>query len=364
MGEVQQPATEDQDAPVRDLAAPVPPLRRIPSLVSRFLSVTQIRESAPHESSAFHRLSAVYCDLRRLTVPGLKGRPIQMRFADCDVLRVPVGPGALHAERYGYGGPQVVLLHGFGTTSYLWRRVAPMLAASGRTAHALDFLGYGASDRPFDAEFGIRAQGEYVSRALVRLGISDVTLVGNDLGALIALRVAVERPELVSRLVLVSPASRTDLPGPDIRLMQQRTARYVARMVQGLFGVQPLIQILLENAVSSPSVVSPPMLGRYVAPYVGREGLNHFLALARSLQGADVEDLQLTAIRQPTLVVRGGNDRWFGDVQASQLASELPAGQPETITGVGRLVAEEASATLAACIARDDARSPMSALRP
>ena len=77
---------------------------------------------------------------------------------DADILRIPAGPGALHVERYGHGGEAVVLLHGFGTSSFLWRGVAPLLARAGHTAFAVDLMGYGEADRPLDGDFSIAAQ--------------------------------------------------------------------------------------------------------------------------------------------------------------------------------------------------------------
>ena len=76
---------------------------------------------------------------------------------DADLLRIPVGPGSLHVERYGHGGAPIVLVHGFGTCSFLWREVGPALAVANRTAFAIDLFGYGESDRPFDADFSIAA---------------------------------------------------------------------------------------------------------------------------------------------------------------------------------------------------------------
>jgi pimeloyl-ACP methyl ester carboxylesterase len=269
-----------------------------------------------------------------------------MRFADGDVIRVPVGPGALHVERYGFGGGPVVLLHGFGTTAFLWRHVAPALAAAGRTAYVPDLFGYGASDRPFDAGFGIRAQAGYLASALARLGVKDVTLVGNDIGAVIALLLAFERPSYVNRVVLVSPAPVHDLPGADVRMMQRETARHVVRLVAGLFGAQPLVRVLLEHAVTDPAVVSPALLGRYVAPYLGRDGVTHFLTLARALEDDDLSDLDLARVGQAAVVVHGSEDRWCSPEEARRLAGDLPAGATQLVPGAARLVAEEAPEAL------------------
>src|SRR6185503_9183477 len=85
---------------------------------------------------------------------------------DADLLRVPVGPGSLHVERYGHGGQAVLLVHGFGTCSFVWRNIAPAIAQASLTAFAVDLFGHGESDRPFDADYGIAAQAEYLDRAL------------------------------------------------------------------------------------------------------------------------------------------------------------------------------------------------------
>ena len=107
---------------------------------------------------------------------------------DADLLRIPVGPGSMHVERYGHGGSPILLVHGFGTCAFLWREVGPVLASANRTAFAIDLFGYGESDRPFDAQFGIAAQSDYLDRALTALRLSKATVVGVDLGAAVAIQ--------------------------------------------------------------------------------------------------------------------------------------------------------------------------------
>src|SRR5947207_6299516 len=96
----------------------------------------------------------------------------------------------MHVERSGHGGAAVLLVHGFGTCSFLWRDIAPEFALANRTAFAVDLFGYGESDRPFDADFSIAAQAEYLDRALTALRVARATIVGVDLGAAITLRLA------------------------------------------------------------------------------------------------------------------------------------------------------------------------------
>src|SRR5256885_2566502 len=114
-----------------------------------------------------------------------------------DILRVPVGPGAMHVERYGHGGAAVILLHGFGTCNFLWRAVAPEITEAGHTAYAIDLFGHGQSDRPLDADFGIAAQAEYLDAAMTVLRVPRAVVVGVDLGGCVAMKPAAHRPARV-----------------------------------------------------------------------------------------------------------------------------------------------------------------------
>jgi pimeloyl-ACP methyl ester carboxylesterase len=257
----------------------------------------------------------------------------------------------MHVERYGHGGAPVVLLHGFGTCAFLWRHVAPSLAITQHTAYAVDLLGYGESDRPFDADFGLAAQADYLERALTALRVARAALVGVDIGAAIALRLAAVRPERVARLVLINPVAFDEVPAGDIRSLQRNTARFALRVSRGLFGASPLLTPVLTASVADPSRMPPMLVGRYLAPFVGQEGVTHLLALARAVREIDLDDLDLRQVRAHTLIVRGDKDEWVSGGLSQRLASEVPDGRVVTLPGVARLVPEEAPDELAEIIA-------------
>ena len=253
----------------------------------------------------------------------------------------------MHVERYGHGGAPVVLIHGFGTCSFLWRQVGPALAITQHTAYAVDLLGYGESDRPFDADFGIAAQSDYLERAMTALRVARAAIVGIDIGAAVALRLAALRPERVARLVLVNPVGGEDLPAEDIRTMQRNTARFAIRVSRGLFGASPLLGPILTASVSDPARMPPTLVGRYLAPFVGQEGVTHLLALARAVRGIDLEDLDLSQVRAHTLIVRGEKDGWVDPAVSAQLASQIPECRVVTIPEAARLIPEESPEELA-----------------
>jgi pimeloyl-ACP methyl ester carboxylesterase len=266
---------------------------------------------------------------------------------DADILRIPVGPGSMHVERYGHGGAPILLIHGFGTCSFLFRDVGPALAQANRTAFAVDLFGYGESDRPFDAQFGIEAQSEYLDRALTALRLSKATIVGIDLGGAIAMHLAYTRPERVERLVLINAIAMDDVPADDIKTMQRNTGRYVLRVSRGVLGAAPLMRELLERSVSKPENMPESLVARYLAPYVGQDGLNHLLALARSVDEDDMADIELGQIDCPTMIVWGDRDPFVSPKLGDRLADTIPGSRIVRLPGTGRLVPEEAPDTLA-----------------
>jgi pimeloyl-ACP methyl ester carboxylesterase len=269
---------------------------------------------------------------------------------DADLLRIPVGPGSVHVERYGHGGAPILLVHGFGTCSFLWRNVGPALAAASRTAFAIDLFGYGESDRPFDAQFGIAAQSDYLDRALTALRLTKATIVGNDLGGAVAMHLAFNRPERVDRLVLVNPIAFDDVPAEDIKSLQRNTARFAFRISRGVVGAAPLIRELIERSVADKANAPEALVARYLAPYVGEDGLNHLLALARAVDDGDMAEVDLGQIDRPTLIVWGDQDPFVGPKLGETLADTIPGSRLVRLPGTGRLAPEEAPETLASMI--------------
>jgi haloalkane dehalogenase len=107
-------------------------------------------------------------------------------------------------------GPVVLCLHGEPTWSFLYRKVLRVLADAGCRAVALDLVGFGRSDKPADrADYTYSRHVEWIRAAVFeRLDLRDVTLLGQDWGGLIGLRLVAENPERFARVV----AANTGLP--------------------------------------------------------------------------------------------------------------------------------------------------------
>ncbi|HTE47104.1 MAG TPA: alpha/beta hydrolase, partial [Gemmatimonadaceae bacterium] len=107
------------------------------------------------------------------------------------------------------------------------------------------------------------------------------------------------------------------------------------------------IRELLERSVADGANMPEPLIARYLAPYVGDDGLNHLLALARSVDKEDMIDVELGQIDCPSLIVWGDQDPFVSPRLGDRLADTIPGSRLVRLPGTGRLVPEESAETLA-----------------
>src|SRR5262249_37540818 len=140
------------------------------------------------------------------------------------------------------------------------------------------------------------------------------------------------------------------VPADDIKTMQRNTARFAFQISRGVLGAAPLIRELLERSVADPENMPDPLLARYLAPYVGQEGLNHLLALARAVDDEDMAGGELNQLDCPSLIVWGDQDPFMSPKLGDRLADTIPGSRLVRLPGTGRLVPEEAPETLTTMI--------------
>jgi len=142
-------------------------------------------------------------DERFIDLPGYSFEP---RYADVAGLR-------MHFVDEGQG-PPVLLLHGEPSWSYLYRKMIPPLAAAGLRAVAPDLIGFGRSDKPAARDdYSYQRHMDWLTAFVVALDLRDITLVCQDWGGLLGLRLAAEQPDRFARIV----AANTFLPTGDRR---------------------------------------------------------------------------------------------------------------------------------------------------
>jgi pimeloyl-ACP methyl ester carboxylesterase len=240
---------------------------------------------------------------------------LPLRTADLD--------GPVKYLDFGGDGPPMVLVHGLGGSSVNWLAVGGPLARD-HHVYALDLPGFGrtppGAHRPTIPGF-LRTVARFIDEVAGRPAV----LMGNSMGGMVSLAVAAERPELVSRLVLVSPA----LPrAPGSKLDPRVLLTFVLYMVPGAGELylarrratrtpeQESDEILALCTVDARRIPAEVVSAHYALAQERRSmpwANPTFLGAARSMTRRILSPREvrtwIEGVRAPTLFVHGDRDR-------------------------------------------------------
>lgn len=235
-------------------------------------------------------------------------------------------------------GEPIVLIHGFPTSSHLWRDVVPLLP-SGRRVVVVDLLGYGRSDRPMDRDLSIKGHADRVIALLDALRIQYAAIVGHDLGGGIAQYLAVRHPTRVERLCLIDSVGFDEWPTRQVKM---------AKATLPLTRHLPTTWILsalrseMERGYSQ-EVRGARSIDIYIRPFCSPEGRD---VLVGHLEALDPEETvalspRLGEIMAPTAVITGAHDPFLASHVARQLHEAIPHSTLDVIPDVRHFTPEE-----------------------
>ena len=210
-------------------------------------------------------------------------------------------PSGLHfAYLEGGQGEVLMLLHGFGANKDIFTRVSRFLV---KQYHVIipDIVGFGESSRPAEADYSPPAQVERLMELSRALGIKELHIGGNSMGAQIAMIYASLYPAEVKSLWLLSPAGVWSAPESDVFTDFKKTGinRLIARSVEQF---QQIMALGMENVPWIPK----PMLNVLAQERIKNAALeNHIL---RQIIDCSVEK-KIDGMKTPTLIVFGVMDR-------------------------------------------------------
>jgi pimeloyl-ACP methyl ester carboxylesterase len=292
---------------------------------------------------------------------------------------VEVDGRQVYVEQQG-AGETVVLLHGFGESSYSWRKVMPELARSFRVV-APDLNGFGWTERPRDpGSYTLEGQERLVLGVLGALGVARAQFVGHSYGGSLTLFLASRHADLVRTMVLIDSAAPT--------YSEDRRSRVAAiRPLDSLFVRLALtprhVRRALLASVYDPALVTPELVRAYLerfrvqgeddayygltarlrrpaaagaaspaapAPAPADGGAAGAGGAYRKMMSAPATGsvVELESLTLPALVVWGAEDRLIRVEAGRQAAHRLPAGEFATIPRCGHLPMEERPAELLA----------------
>ena len=200
-------------------------------------------------------------------LPGYPFAPNYVEVSDFD-------GGALRMHYVDEGqGPVILCLHGQPAWSYLYRKMIPIFVDAGYRVIAPDMIGFGRSDKPVErSNYTYANHVAWVTQLTEQLDLSDITLICQDWGGLIGLRVAAENPDRFARIV----AANTGLPAADGIEEEQFTE--VSNSMRGYYESLPVA----ANAVE---------MGTAMAGDNSGMGFMHWVKFCSESQGFSPQDV-------------------------------------------------------------------------
>src|SRR5919112_825331 len=222
------------------------------------------------------------------------------------------------------GGPAVVLVHGWLSSSRIWEQLAGRLAQR-FTVYTLDLSGFGESDKPLSG-YGIRNGSRLLYAFCAHFGLTRANVIGHDLGGAMAVKLAADHPDVVGRLVVISaPADEDQIDLPTMLWLV--TVPVVGPIFYALGRVARPVRRLWMR----PFVADSDDLTEEIVDDAGRStpaAVSKTLSISRREISRGRLARQATIIKIPLLVVAGEEDHivdpqsvgvWAGGVERAEI---------------------------------------------
>ncbi len=274
---------------------------------------------------------------------GLPDFPFTPRYRQVGDLRLA------HVDE-GDGRP-VVMWHGEPTWSFLWRKVLPPVRDAGFRVVCPDLVGFGRSDKPADpAWYSYDRHVELAATLLEDLDLRDATFVVHDWGGPIGLRLAVEHPDRVSRLVMMDTGlfnGRQEMG--EAWHTFRRFAERTEDLPTGFLVARGVVTDLPEEVVAAYDKPFPNPASK-----AGARAFPGLIPLAPDAPGAEAGARVIGALREdarPKLVLWGAQDPVLPLDRGEAFAAAIGAGPVHPVDGAGHYLQEDRGPEIGATIA-------------
>lgn len=237
-------------------------------------------------------------------------------------------------------GPPLLLLHGWPTSSFLYRKITPVLAKHHRVV-VPDLPGFGASSKPVDRDYSFSLFASVLDALVDRLELDNLGLVVHDLGGPIGMHWALHRRARITRLAILNTLLYPEFDPTVIEFvmtLMDETKR------EGLVSDDGLREVL-RIGVSDPDALSAEAFDGITAPFTTADDRRALAAAGFGLHPDGFADIArlLPDLRTPVLGLYGRDDRILPDVADTfaRVRRDIPHAQIEELPGAGHFLQEE-----------------------
>lgn len=233
------------------------------------------------------------------------------------------------------GGPDLLFVHGWAASGRMWLRSMHALRQSFRV-WAVDMAGFGDSDNPGEGWYTLERCTDYVAHFCEEVGIQSATVVGHSLGGRVVLDLALRHPDLVRRVVAVSPTITGRLGLNLDVLLMGRVGETLLSLSQRIW---PLAEAGVMTQVMTPRYLNSECMAR-ASTDLRRASGDAIVGSLRALVNQDFSP-NLPHIKQPALLIAGERDITVPPSDARLAAEMMPNAELVTLKGVHHMPSDE-----------------------
>lgn len=257
--------------------------------------------------------------------------------------RMSIQTVLVHDQRIAYldvgAGPPVVLIHGFGGSMWQWEQQQHTLSQHFRIL-TLDLPGAGLSDKP-EIDYRPDQMLDFFVGFMDAVKIQQATLVGNSMGAGLAIGMALTHPTRVAKLVLIDGLPQhvmEKLTSPSVRRALETTApSWLVSFGNMLFGGL-MIESVLKEIVHDPALLTPAVIERSNRNRQRPGLIKPIMTVRENLPLWESGfATRLDEITHPTLVIWGEEDRVFPIAVGEELHQTIKGSQFIRIPKAGHI---------------------------
>jgi pimeloyl-ACP methyl ester carboxylesterase len=267
---------------------------------------------------------------------------LEPRYTEVDGLSI--------AYREAGTGPAVLLLHGWPTSSLLWRDVMPHLAAANQVV-AIDLPGYGVSAKPLDRRYDATFYEEVIDGFLAALGIDRVALVVHDVGGPVGMHWALRNPGRVTGIGILNTLLYPEFSAAVVEFVQRLTTPGEREKMVSPDGLADLLRL----GVRHPDRLDPALLAEFVVPFAAEDARE---ALARAAIGLTLRQFKqiggaLPTVSVPVRVIYGRHDAVLPDIATTveRLRADIPHAEVTILDDCAHFIQLEAPEELGRLLA-------------
>lgn len=249
----------------------------------------------------------------------------------------PYGPLNTHYIEKGEGDHHVLLIHGFRSHSYTWKNLIDPIAEAGYHVWAIDLMGFGLSDKPEQACYHTDFFIGQIEAFMEEKKIQRAHVVGNSMGGGMALILAMNHPEKVQSLMLLSALGYPlDMP------LYLSFAAHFNQIWVPFLGPK-MVKYCLENIVANKQVITKEQVEAYSLPYRLPGGITASLKTLQKFDNQLLIELgkHYSSFSFPILIIWGEEDTLIPTAHYRKFLKDFPHADHLLIPHCGHIPQEE-----------------------